>query len=420
MQCKVLKGMKDVLPCESARWRALEREMRRAALLNGFKEIRTPVVEHTELFARSAGESSDVVRKEMYTFLDKGERSITLKPESTAGTVRAFLESGLYAQALPAKMYYLNAPHFRYEAPQSGRLREHHQFGMECFGAAQPSADAELIVLVVNLLSSFGLKNLSVRINSIGCPNCRPAYQQMFREYLAGKRDRLCKTCQERAEINPMRTLDCKEERCKEALVDAPVMMDCLCDECREHFEELKQYLEAAGIRYVVDKRIVRGLDYYTKTVFEVVTGTPNGELTVCGGGRYDGLVEELGGPSIPAVGFGMGIERVLMLLDSEGVVIPKPTLYDVFVTYMGAHQVEAFSLVQKLRDAGLKADMDHTGRSLKAQFKYANKMGATLTATLGDEEIASGVVKVKNMTTKEEQTIALDNIADGIRNMLG
>ena len=266
--------MKDVLPAESARWRALEREMRKAALLNGFKEIRTPVVEHTELFARSAGESSDVVRKEMYTFLDKGERSVTLKPESTAGTVRAFLESGLYAQALPAKMYYLNAPHFRYEAPQSGRLREHHQFGMECFGAAQPSADAELIVLVVNLLSSFGLKNLSVRINSIGCPNCRPAYQQMFREYLAGKRDLLCKTCQERAEINPMRTLDCKEERCKEVLADAPMMLDCLCDGCREHFELLKRYLEAAGIRYAVDKRIVRGLDYYTKTVFEVVTGT--------------------------------------------------------------------------------------------------------------------------------------------------
>ena len=306
---KVLKGMKDVLPAESARWRALEREMRKAALMAGYREIRTPVLEHTELFARSAGESSDVVRKEMYTFLDKGDRSVTLKPESTAGTVRAFLESGLYAQALPLKMYYVNAPHFRYEAPQSGRLREHHQFGMECFGAAEPSADAELIWLVVRLLDSFGLKNLSVRINSIGCPNCRPAYQKAFREYLAARKDQLCRTCQERMEINPMRTLDCKEEGCKLALADAPVMLDHLCDECRAHFELLKQYLDEAGIHYAVDPRIVRGLDYYTKTVFEVITATPNGELTVCGGGRYDGLVQELGGPAIPAVGFGMGIE---------------------------------------------------------------------------------------------------------------
>ena len=314
---KVLKGMKDVLPAESARWRALEREMRKAALMAGYREIRTPVLEHTELFARSAGESSDVVRKEMYTFLDKGDRSVTLKPESTAGTVRAFLESGLYAQALPLKMYYVNAPHFRYEAPQSGRLREHHQFGMECFGAAEPSADAELIWLVVRLLDSFGLKNLSVRINSIGCPNCRPAYQKAFREYLAARKDQLCRTCQERMEINPMRTLDCKEEGCKLALADAPVMLDHLCDECRTHFELLKQYLDEAGIHYAVDPRIVRGLDYYTKTVFEVITATPNGELTVCGGGRYDGLVQELGGPAIPAVGFGMGVERVLMLLDA-------------------------------------------------------------------------------------------------------
>ena len=290
---KVLKGMKDVLPAESARWRALEREMRKAALMAGYREIRTPVLEHTELFARSAGESSDVVRKEMYTFLDKGDRSVTLKPESTAGTVRAFLESGLYAQALPLKMYYVNAPHFRYEAPQSGRLREHHQFGMECFGAAEPSADAELIWLVVRLLDSFGLKNLSVRINSIGCPNCRPAYQKAFREYLAARKDQLCRTCQERMEINPMRTLDCKEEGCKLALADAPVMLDHLCDECRAHFELLKQYLDEAGLHYAVDPRIVRGLDYYTKTVFEVITATPNGELTVCGGGRYDGLVQE-------------------------------------------------------------------------------------------------------------------------------
>ena len=420
MLCKVLKGMKDVLPSESARWRALEREMRRAALLNGYREIRTPVVEHTELFARSAGESSDVVRKEMYTFLDKGERSVTLKPESTAGTVRAFLESGLYAQALPIKMYYLNAPHFRYEAPQSGRLREHHQFGMECFGASKPSADAELIVLAVRLLESFGLQNLSVRINSIGCPNCRPAYQQNFRAYLDEKKEHLCKACQERAQINPMRTLDCKEPGCKETLKDAPVMLDNLCDDCREHFELLKKYLEEAGIAYTVDARIVRGLDYYTKTVFEVITSMPNGELTVCGGGRYDGLVEELGGPSIPGVGFGMGIERVLMLLDELGEGQSKLRIEDetpeVFVACLNQSlSTQAFSLTQRFRAAGLRAEMDHQGRSLKAQFKYADKLGAKIMAILGDDELAKGVVKLRDMSTKEEWEAPIDKASEAL-----
>lgn len=420
MLCKVLKGMKDVLPGESARWRALEREMRRTALLHGYREIRTPVLEHTELFARSAGESSDVVRKEMYTFLDKGERSITLKPESTAGVVRAFLESGLYAQALPCKMYYVNAPHFRYEAPQSGRLREHHQFGMECFGAAQPSADAELIVLVVNLLAGFGLKNLSVRINSIGCPSCRPAYQQKLREFLHSKQDELCSVCRERMEINPLRALDCKEAACKAALADAPVMMDCLCDECREHFEQLKGYLEAAGIAYTVDPRIVRGLDYYTKTVFEVITSTPGGELTVCGGGRYDGLVQEVGGPAIPAVGFGMGIERVLMLLDELGEGECKLAIEDerpqAFVACLNkALSLQAFTLTNSLRDAGIRAEMDHQGRSLKAQFKYADKLGARYMVILADEELARGAVKLRDMATKEEWETPSDRAAQAL-----
>ena len=424
MLCKVLKGMKDVLPSESARWRALEREMRKTALINGYREIRTPVVEHTELFARSAGESSDVVRKEMYTFMDKGDRSITLKPESTAGTVRAFLESGLHAQALPCKMYYINAPHFRYEAPQSGRLREHHQFGMECFGAAQPSADAELIVLVINLLSGFGLKNLSVRINSIGCPNCRPAYQQNFREYLQCKKDQLCKTCQERMEINPMRALDCKEKGCKEALTDAPEMLGHLCDECKEHFEQLKQYLEAAGVKYTVDPRIVRGLDYYTKTVFEIVTGTANGELTVCGGGRYDKLVEEIGGPSIPAVGFGMGIERVLMLLDAleegECKLEVEDEVPEIFVACLNKSlSLQAFQMTQKFRNAGIRAEMDHQGRSLKAQFKYADKLNAKFIAILADDELARGVVKLRDMATKEEWEVPLDSAPEALKERL-
>lgn len=412
MLCNVLKGMKDVLPSESPIWRALEKEMRKAALLNGFHEIRTPVVEHTELFARSAGESSDVVRKEMYTFLDKGERSITLKPESTAGTVRAFLESGLYAQALPCKLYYLNAPHFRYEAPQSGRLREHHQFGMECFGASKPSADAELISLVVNLLSSFGLQKLSVRINSIGCPQCRAAYQKALREFLHSRQEKLCKTCLERMEINPLRALDCKEQGCREALKDAPMILDYLCDECRDHFARLQEYLTEAGIVFSVDPLIVRGLDYYTKTVFEVITGTPNGELTVCGGGRYDGLVQEIGGPAIPAVGFGMGIERVIMLLnqlsEEERLLQIEDERPQVFVASLNQDlNVKAFSLCRKLRENGLRADMDHQGRSLKAQFKYADKLGAAYIAIIGEDELARGVCKLRNMATKEETEVS-------------
>ena len=408
MLTKVPKGMKDVLPSDSARWRAVEKEMRRVALLNGYREIRTPVLEHTELFQRSAGESSDVVRKEMYTFKDMGGRSLSLKPESTAGAVRAFIENSLYAQALPMKLYYINSPHFRYEAPQSGRLREHHQFGMECFGAAQPSADAELIVLVVRLLESFGLKNLSVHINSIGCPNCRPAYQQSIREFLQLNRDKLCKDCQERMEINPMRALDCKNPDCKAILKDAPVMLNALCDECREHFEKLQAYLSDAGIRFTIDSRIVRGLDYYTKTVFEVITDTPNGELTVLGGGRYDGLVEQVGGPSIPAVGFGMGIERVLMLLDAlspeECLVKPEDETPEVFVACQNQSlSMNAFVLLQDLRAAGLRADMDHQGRSLKAQFKYADKLGAKNMAILGEDEVQRGVVKLRDMSTREE-----------------
>ncbi len=354
--------------------------------------------------------------------MDKGERSITLKPEGTAGAVRAFVESGLYSQALPLKMYYLNAPIFRYEAPQSGRLREHHQFGVECFGASQPSADAEVIVLACELLASLGLQNLAVRINSIGCPKCRPVYQQLFREYLNGKLPDLCGNCKERAQINPMRTLDCKVPSCKEALQDAPVMMDTLCDECRAHFEQLKQYLEAAGIRYVVDTRIVRGLDYYTKSVFEITTEIDGGELTVCGGGRYDGLVEELGGPSVPAAGFGMGIERVIMLLDKLGeskLTIPseKP---DVYVANLGAAQaVAAFRLMEDFRRSGVKADMDHAGRSLKAQFKYADKLGAAYVAVLGEDELKQGAVKLRDMATREEWTLPLGSAPEQIKERL-
>lgn len=413
------RGTKDVLPQDSYRWQVVEAKMRKAAALAGYREVRTPVFEHTELFARGVGDTTDIVQKEMYTFKDKGDRSLTLKPEGTAGAVRAFLESNLYAEALPCKMYYVNSPIFRYEAPQSGRLREHHQFGLECFGAQDATTDAELILLAYRLVSSLGVKNLAVKINSIGCPNCRPKYHARLKEFLAGRIDELCPTCRTRFERNPLRVLDCKEKHCQELVQNAPSILDLLCDDCADHFAQLQECLQAAGIPYVVDSRIVRGLDYYTKTVFELITQTPEGNLTVCGGGRYDNLVEELGGPSIPAAGFGMGIERLLMLLDSEGVQLPCPDTLDVFVTYMGQAKLAAFRLVEELRAAGIKADMDHCDRSLKAQFKFANKTGAPLTATLGEEELAQGVVKLRDMNTRQERIAPMAEVAEAIHEML-
>lgn len=400
------RGTRDLLPTESYRWQYIEARMREAAALAGYREVRTPVFEHTELFARGVGDTTDIVQKEMYTFQDKGKRSVTLKPEGTAGAARCFLESNLYADALPCKMYYLNAPIFRYEAPQSGRLREHHQFGLECFGAQDATADAELILLAYRLLSGLGIRNLSVNINSIGCPKCRPKYHEALKTFLSGKIDRLCEDCRTRFDRNPLRVLDCKKASCQEQVKDAPSMIDMLCDDCRAHFEELQSCLTAGGIPYQINPRIVRGLDYYTRTVFELITSTPDGNLTVCGGGRYDHLVEQLGGPDLPAVGFGMGLERVLMLMDAEGIQIPEPAHYDVFVTYMGEHRLKAFELVESLRAEGWRADMDHCSRSLKAQFKYANKTGAPFSATIGDDEAKNGTVILKNMVTREERTV--------------
>ncbi len=413
------RGTKDVLPTESYRWQYLESKMRTAAAEAGYREVRTPVFEHTELFARGVGDTTDIVQKEMYTFKDKGDRSITLKPEGTAGAVRAFLESNLYAEPLPCKMYYLAAPIFRYEAPQAGRLREHHQFGLECFGAKDATADAELILIAYRLLHDLGVGNLSVNINSIGCPNCRPKYNEALRAFLKEHLDDLCEDCRNRYERNPLRVLDCKQKKCQAVVAQAPVLLDYLDDECRQHFEELQSCLTAMEIPFAVNSKIVRGLDYYTKTVFELITTTKDGNLTVCGGGRYDHLVEQLGGPDIPAVGFGMGIERVLVLLDGEGIVIPRPALYDVFVTYMGEHRLDAFRLVQQLRMSGLKADMDHCSRSLKAQFKYANKTGCAVTATIGDEEAANGTVKLRNMETREEVTAAVADASSAVRDLM-
>ena len=408
------KGTKDLLPQDAYRFQAVEAVEKRIAERAGYREIRTPVFEHTELFLRGVGDTTDIVQKEMYTFTDKGDRSITLKPEGTAGAVRALVEHSLYAGPLPVKMYYVNNPIFRYEAPQSGRLREHHQFGCECFGAAEPSCDAELISIAVDVLKGLGLDNLVVNINSIGCPECRKAYLEKLRAYLEPKLGTLCKTCQERFERNPLRILDCKEDVDK--LTDAPAMLDNLCPECSAHFEKLKQYLAALGIAYEIDPRIVRGLDYYTKTVFEIITETPQGNLTVCGGGRYDGLVKELGGPDTPGMGFGMGIERMLMVQDQRGVAPAAPELYDAFVVTLGDEaRLEGVRLVSELRQAGLKADMDHAARSMKAQFKYANKLGVKKVIVIAGDEIEKGVVKLRDMENSAETEIARGEIVGAL-----
>ena len=406
------KGTQDMLPQAAHRWQRIEQSMRDVCALAGYREIRTPIFEHTELFQRGVGDTTDVVQKEMYTFEDKGNRSITLKPEGTAGAVRAFIEAHLFAEALPCKLFYIT-PCFRYEKPQSGRLRQFHQNGIEVFGAKDASVDAEIIALALKVLRANGIDGLRLTINSIGCPACRKAYLEKLRAYLQPKLPTLCKTCQERFDRNPMRILDCKEDADK--LTDAPAMLDNLCEDCASHFEKLQDYLKALGIGYEIDARIVRGLDYYTKTVFEIITDTPDGTpLTVCGGGRYDGLVEELGGPATPGIGWGMGIERMIMVQDMRGIAPEAPEALDAFVVTMGDEaRLEGVKLVDQLRERGVKADLDHAARSMKAQFKFAGKLGVRKVIVIAGDELEKGVVKLRDMEKSSEAEVPMAEIVD-------
>lgn len=406
------KGTKDVLPFESYKWHYVENTVKKIASDYCLNEIRTPVFEHTELFLRGVGETTDVVNKEMYTFLDKGERSITLKPEGTAGVARSFIENGLFNGAMPLKTYYIS-PVFRYENPQKGRLREHHQFGVEIYGGSGADVDAEVIKLAHSVLTALGLK-VKLHINSMGCKECRKKYNEALRAYFADKLDKLCATCRERYVKNPLRILDCKSEECKALCVDAPKITDYLCDDCSAHFEKLKKFLEIAGIEYEVDPYIVRGLDYYTKTVFEFVTTALGSQGTVCGGGRYDDLIAQLGGEPTCGVGFGMGIERVLMLMEAQGVEIPKENPVKIFIATMGEAAYEkAFGVVCALRDKGVKAELEHAGRGIKAQFKYADKIGAEYVATIGENELASGVCRVKKMSDGSQTEVKIDELTN-------
>lgn len=405
---KAPKGTQDLLPGQSFCWQVVEDVLRREGNGYGFQEIRTPVFEHTELFQRSVGETTDVVQKEMYTFQDKGNRSVTLRPEGTAGAVRAFLEHALYNDGLPVKLYYLTSC-YRYENTQKGRLREFHQFGAEVFGAADASADAELIALAQDIFECLGVEGLRLELNSIGCPECRAKYHAALKEYFHGQRDKLCGTCLERLERNPMRILDCKNPECAKLAAGSPTIQEYLCGDCQAHFAQLKAYLDRAEIAYQVNPRIVRGLDYYTRTVFEFVSSDLGAQSTVCGGGRYDGLVKEMGGPDTPALGFAIGLERLMMILEAQGIEMPQEPRCEVYVAAIGAAaQQEAFRLVRELRQASIAAQSDICARSLKAQMKYADKIGAQFTVVLGDDELATQKAQLKNMKTGQRYEIGI------------
>ena len=405
------KGTKDVLPFESYKWHYVERIARETADLYCLNEIRTPTFEHTELFLRGVGDTTDIVNKEMYTFLDKGERSITLKPEGTAGVARSFIENGLFNNAMPLKMYYIT-PVFRYENPQKGRLREHHQFGVEVYGGAGADADAEVIKLAYTVLKKCGL-SVKLYINSMGCPECRKKYNDALKGYFADKLDKLCPTCRERYYKNPLRILDCKEEGCKALCKDAPKIVDYLCDDCSSHFKKLQELLTDCGVAYEINPFIVRGLDYYTKTVFEFVTTALGSQGTVCGGGRYDNLISQLGGTPTCGVGFGMGIERLLMLMEAENVVIPMHENVKLYIASMGDEAYKkAFEIASELRDKGVKAEIDHAGRGIKAQFKYADKIRAENVVTLGENELSTGVAQIKNMADGKLTEIKISDIS--------
>ncbi|MCL2370602.1 MAG: histidine--tRNA ligase [Firmicutes bacterium] len=410
------KGTKDVLPQDSHKWHYVEETAREVCRKYSVREIRTPVFEHTELFLRGIGEGTDVVGKEMYTFEDKGGRSITLKPEGTAGVARSYVENSLEQLSLPLKMYYFS-PVFRYERPQAGRLREHHQFGVEFYGSVQPSADFEVISLAYEFLSKVGVK-VKLELNSIGCPECKPKYNETLKKYLEKNAKKLCPTCVERTKTNPMRTIDCKVDACKDTLQKAPLISGHICGGCKEHLNITEKYLKLAKIPYNLNPRIVRGLDYYTKTVFEFVTDALGAQGTVCGGGRYDKLVESIGGKSTPCVGFGLGLERLLMLMDALKASIPNAPVPDIVLINQSETAFDtALGLAIEMRKNGLAVETDNMNRSVKAQLKYADKLGAKYAAVIGESELVSKTVDVKKMIDASSKKVSFDKIIEYLTN---
>lgn len=403
------KGTQDVVPSQMYKWNTVEGIVKDTASAYGFREIRIPTFEDTALFVRSVGDTTDVVQKEMYSVTAKGDADFTLRPEGTSGTIRALIENGILNEGFPQKVFYVLSC-FRHEKPQAGRLREFHQFGVEMAGTKDPRADAEVISLAKSIIDTAGLRGIKLFINSIGCPECRAKYHAALKEYFAGRADELCDTCRGRLEKNPMRILDCKSPVCSEIAEGAPVILDYLCDDCREHFEKLQQYLTAMDIKFEINPKIVRGLDYYTKTVFEFVTTDIGAQGTVCGGGRYDGLIETLSGKPCPALGFGMGLERLILTMEKQGLDFAAEDTCDIYIASMGeAASVKAMQMCAELRADGVSAECDVVGRGLKAQMKYADKLGAKFSVVLGDSELESQTAELKNMQTGEKVTLPID-----------
>ena len=405
------RGTKDILPSQIDNWLYIEKKIREICNSYAYEEIRTPIFEHTELFQRGIGEGTDVVDKEMYTFTDRGGRSITLRPENTASAVRAYLQNKLFADRSLVKLFYIGSM-FRYDRPQAGRLREFHQFGVEALGEENPTVDAEIIKLAVDFFNSLGLNDLILKINTVGCPKCRPVYRQKLQHFFSDKLDQLCSDCKNRFEKNPLRILDCKTDHDKEFMQDAPKIKDCLCDDCREHFDRLQKLLTAANVKFTIDDRLVRGLDYYTKTAFEIQYPALGAQSAIAGGGRYDGLIEEIGGDSTPAIGFATGIERILVALDMQKLLPKVDNKVDAFIVAVGDDaEIFGFEVLDKLRHAGLKTIMDFAKRSMKAQMKQAAKFNARFAIIIGEDELQTRSLTVKNLSTSEQEKIDFETL---------
>lgn len=413
------RGTIDVLPEETPVWRFIEETARAVSARYGYGEIRFPTFEATELFNRGVGDTTDVVQKEMYTFTDREERSLTLRPEGTACVARSVIENSLYAETMPLRLYYLTSC-FRYEKPQAGRSREFYQFGAELFGAASAVADAEIISLAAAVIREIGIEDVKLQINSIGCKSCRKDYHAALKEYFSENIGKLCDTCRSRLETNPLRILDCKNDDCIAIGEDAPKTVDYLCGECTGHFEMLKKALNAAGIDFTINTKIVRGLDYYTRTVFEFISDDIGAQSTICGGGRYDGLIEAVGGPSTPGIGFAMGITRLILALEKKKDKLIKKNKPALYIASIGSDaSVYALNLAEKLRTAGIYAESDIVGRSLKAQMKYADKTGAAFTLIIGDSEISNGKAQLKRMSDSSQIEADITD-TEGLRRLLG
>ena len=408
-----IKGFNDILPGEVRKWQHVEKTARRVFETYGFSEVRVPVLEKTELFARSIGDATDIVEKEMYSFTDKGGNAITLRPEGTAGVIRAFIEHKLHVADSVAKLYYMGQM-FRYERPQKGRYRQFHQIGVEVAGVSDPKIDAQVLTMLCHFFAELGLTEPRLQINSLGCHECRPEYRKKLREFLIERLESLCDDCKRRYETNPLRALDCKAVGCREATVGAPSVLDHLCAGCEDHFSRTKKYLDAAGTGYDINPRMVRGLDYYTRTTFELVTGLLGSQSAVAAGGRYDRLIEELGGPALPGIGFALGVERVVLLLNGEGLE-SRP---DLFIAYHGeAAGDAAFLLMCRLQRMGISVELDYEGKSLKSQMRRADKFRARYTLIIGEDELARGKAALKEMDRGVQEEVVLD--ADAIAGTL-